>query len=238
MISLALDSASDRCSVAVTDGSRVAHRHLDGARGHATAILDLLDQVLQEIGASVTNVDRVLSGDGPGSFTGLRVATSVAKAIVWGRQVEWRTAPSLLLRASAHADAGGVVLAVSDALRGDVFAGCWRFDAQGVRPIGGPPRAMSPAALAAFGQVDRVVGTVTPPLAVAIAGVTGRAVIDGPQALPDARQLLCLADRPGGTTRVTDAAGWEPEYGRPAEAQAVWERTHGRQLPTAPGILR
>ena len=238
MISLALDSASDRCSVAATDGSRVAHRHLDGARSHATAILDLLDQVLHEIGASVTDVGCVLSGDGPGSFTGLRVATSVAKAIAWGRQVEWRTAPSLLLRASAHAAAGGVILAVSDALRGDVYAGCWRFDAQGVHAIGGPPRAMPPAALAAFGPVDRVVGTLTPPVAVAVAGVTGHAVIEGPQALPDARELLRLADRFGGTTLVTDPDAWEPEYGRPAEAQAIWERTHGRRLPTAPGILR
>ena len=238
MISLALDSASDRCSVAASDGVRVAHRHLDGARSHATTILHLLDQVLEEIGAPVTAVDRVLTGDGPGSFTGLRVATSVAKAIVWGRQVEWRTAPSLLLRAAAHAGDGGVVLAVSDALRGDVYAGCWRFDTDGVHPVGGPPRAMRPADLAAFGPVDRVVGTLPSPIIADVAIITGREVIEGPLALPDARELLRLADRRGGTALVTDAAAWEPEYGRPAEAQAVWERTHGRQLPTAPGILR
>ncbi len=238
MISLALDSASDRCSVAASNGSDVAHRHLDGARGHATAILGLLDQVLHEIGASVTEVNRVLSGDGPGSFTGLRVTTAVAKAIVWGRRVEWRTAPSLLLRAASHAGEGGIVLAVSDALRGDVYAGCWRFDAHGVHPIGGPPCAMPPAALAALGPVDRVVGTLAPAIADAVTRSTGRPVIAGAEALPDARQLLLLADRRGGTTLISDAAAWEPEYGRPAEAQAVWERTHGRQLPTAPGIRR
>lgn len=224
--------------MAAANGVQVAHRHLDGARSHATTILLLLDEVLEEIGALVADVDRVLSGDGPGSFTGLRVATAVAKAIVWGRRVEWRTAPSLLLRASAHAGEGGVVLAVSDALRGDVYAGCWRFDAQGVQPVGGPPRAMSPAALASFGMVDRVVGTIAAPVATAVARVTGRIVIEGTQALPDARELLHLASCQGGTTLVTDTAAWEPEYGRPAEAQAVWERTHGRHLPTAPGILR
>lgn len=238
MISLALDSASDRCSVAASDGSQIAHRHLDGARSHATTILELLDQVLHDIGASVTDVNRVLSGDGPGSFTGLRVATSVAKAIVWGRQLEWHTAPSLLVRASAHAGEGGVVMAVSDALRGDVYAGCWRFDAQGVHAVDGLPRAMSPGALSAFGTVDIVVGTIAAPIAAEVARVTGRIVIEGPRALPDARELIRLAARRGGTTRVLDAASWEPEYGRPAEAQAVWERTHGRQLPTAPGILR
>ena len=41
-----------------------------------------------------------------------------------------------------------------------------------------------------------------------------------------------------GTERVEDVAGWEPEYGRPAEAQAVWEKKHGRPLPSPPSIAR
>jgi tRNA threonylcarbamoyl adenosine modification protein YeaZ len=238
MISLAFDSASDRCTVAASDGARTAHRQLDGARGHATAILGLLDEVLLDLGVGVSDVGRVLTGDGPGSFTGLRVATAVAKAITWGRQVEWRTAPSLLLRASAHALQGGVVLALSDALRGDVYAGCWRFGPVGVQAVHGMPRAMRPEALAAFGPLDKVVGTVTPAMAAAVAEVTGHPVIGGDAALPDARELFRLAALTGGTTLVADAAAWEPEYGRPAEAQAVWERTHGRELPNPPGIVR
>lgn len=238
MITLAFDSASDRCTVAATDGERVTSRHLDGARGHATAILTLLDAVLAELGTKVTDVERLITGDGPGSFTGLRVATSVAKAIVWHRPVEWRTAPSLLMRAVAQAGEGSVVVALSDALRGEVYAGCWRFGAHGVESVGGAPRAMRPEALQQFGAIDRVVGTVPPAIAASVEEITGRAVIGGTDALPDARFLLQLADRPGGTTPVVATESWEPEYGRPAEAQAVWERRHGRALPHTPGIAR
>jgi tRNA threonylcarbamoyladenosine biosynthesis protein TsaB len=238
VITLAFDSATDRCTVAASNDTLVAHRHLDGSRGHARAILSLIDEVLGEIGSSIMHVDRLVTGDGPGSFTGLRVATSVAKGIVWGRQVEWLTSPSLLVRAAAHAGQGGVVLALSDALRGDVYAGCWRFGPEGVEAVAGPARAMHPEALTAFGHIDRVVGTVPPAIATAVSLLTGREVVGGADALPDARELLRLAGLSGGTTRVTDAAAWEPEYGRPAEAQAVWERRHGRLLPNTPGIAR
>ena len=65
-----------------------------------------------------------------------------------------------------------------------------------------------------------------------------RQPITGEGALPDARTLLTLSNIPGATTVVADVAGWQPEYGRPAEAQVLWERAHGRELPATPGIPR
>ncbi|MES2125307.1 MAG: tRNA (adenosine(37)-N6)-threonylcarbamoyltransferase complex dimerization subunit type 1 TsaB [Gemmatimonadota bacterium] len=240
MITLAFDTATDRCSVAASDGHRVAHRHIDGARKHATSILSLVDDVLRECNATARDVTLLLSGDGPGSFTGLRVASAVAKGLAWRRDLHWFTAPSLLIRAAAHTVAGGsTVLALSDALRGEVYAGCWRLGSDGVVPVGPAPRAMMPALLTQhFGPVDTVVGTVPSGLLEAIESRTGRSVIVGEQALPDARTLIALHGLAGGTVQVKDPGSWEPTYGRPAEAQAVWERTHGRPLPPAPGISR
>lgn len=240
MITLAFDTASDRCTVAATDGEAVAHRHLDGARRHATGILSLLNEVLEELGATPRDVRRLLTGDGPGSFTGLRVATTVAKALAWERRIEWRTASTLLVRAAAHTLAdGSTVLSLADALRGDVYAGCWRIGADGVRAVGPAPRAVRPEHLGElFGAVDTVVATVRDDAVDAIVAATGCRPILGEEALPDARTLLALADVPGATDLVTDPAAWEPVYGRPAEAQAVWERTHGRPLPPAPGHIR
>lgn len=240
MITLAFDTASDRCTVAATNGSQVAHRDFDGARGHAAAILVLLDEVLGELDATPRSVTALLTGDGPGSFTGLRVSSTVAKALSWHRPVIWRTASSLLVRAAAHTTAGGsTVLALSDALRGEVYAGCWRIGADGVVAVGPSPQAMTPAALRdAFGVVDIVVGTVPDALVDAIREATDRALIRGTDALPDARTLLALVELDGATALVDDPEAWQPVYGRPAEAQAVWERTHGRELPAAPGIHR
>jgi len=240
MITLAFDTASDRCTVAATDGSTVAHRHLDGARRHAGSILSLLDEVLTEIGAVPRDVTVLVTGDGPGSFTGLRVSSAVAKALAWRRNIEWRTAPSLLVRAAAHAKAGGnTVLAFSDALRGDVYAGCWQIGAEGVVAVGPAPRAVAPEELVTlFGSVEIVVGTAPAPLLAAIEQTTGCSALSGEAALPDARTLFALARVAGGTILVPDPACWEPVYGRPAEAQAVWERTHGRPLPSPLGLIR
>lgn len=239
MITIALDTATDHCSVAAGDGTRVESRAIDGARRHGSAILPLLAESLDALGATPRDIGRLVVADGPGSFTGLRVASAVAKALGWRRDVEWLTAPSLLVRAVAHAPAGGgVVLALSDALRGELYAGCWSINARGVSAIGGSPRAMLPEALAAFGAVDVVVGTVPEALTGAVELLTSRRIIGGAAAMPDAATLLELTSIAGGTTQIRDIDAWEPAYGRPAEAQAVWERKHGRSLPTAPGIAR
>lgn len=237
MITLAFDAATDRCTVAATDGRRVASRFVDGSRQHAAALLGLIGESLAEIGASPSDVDAVITGDGPGSFTGLRVATAVAKAIAWRRSVTWNTAPSLLIRAAAHAPpGGGAVLALSDALRGELYAGCWTITAGQVRAIGPTPRAMRPETLATFGTVDVVVGTIPAACLDAVTIATGLRPITGVDALPDARALLALREVPGAVNRVDSPEAWEPDYGRPAEAQAAWEREHGRPLPTSPGF--
>lgn len=239
MITLALDSATERLTVAATDGTTTVAGHVDGPRRHAREVLALASELLGELGAVPRDVHRVLTGDGPGSFTGLRVASAVAKALAWGRdEVEWRTAPSLLIRAAGHAPpGGGTVLALADALRGELYAGCWRFADGRVDQVGGAPRTVTPEGLAAYVPVDVVVGTVPERLRSTVAAITARDVVSGEAALPDARHLLALDRLQGGTSLVGDPARWRPVYGRPAEAQAVWERKHGRPLPDPAGDL-
>lgn len=231
MITLALDTATNRCSVAASDGDRVVARQLDGARQHNAAILGLIGELLQELGAKPLDIARLLTADGPGSFTGLRVATAVAKALVWQRpEVTWSVAPSLLVRAWQHAPAaGGTVLALSDALRGELYAGVWRVGAGRVEAILSP-RTLTPDQLPS--DADVVVGSIPAPLVAAVAAVTGQQPVVGDVALPDARSLLALSRVVGGVHLVGDPAHWEPTYGRPAEAQVVWERKHGQPLPT------
>ena len=232
MIRLALDAASSRCTVALEAGGAIRARHLDGPRRHTREVLGLVEDLLGEIGGGPRDITRVLTGDGPGSFTGLRVAAAVAKALCWNRpEVRWATAPSLLIRAAGHVPpSGGTALALSDALRGDLYAGEWRFSTGEVEAIGGPVRTLRPEELAGH-RAEVVVGTIPDGLLAAVRAATGREPITGDVALPDARALLALDGRPGGVVEVTDPSSWQPLYGRPAEAQAVWERTHGRALP-------
>ena len=69
---------------------------------------------------------------------------------------------------------------------------------------------------------------------VLVALIAACAAVLGPGVDPSA--LVGLAGLRGGAVPVADVAGWEPVYGRPAEAQAQWERTHGRPLSGAAGL--
>jgi tRNA threonylcarbamoyladenosine biosynthesis protein TsaB len=230
-VTLALDAASSRLTIAAERAGTVAARHLDGSRHHTAQVLVLIDEVLTACGAVPRDIGAVISGEGPGSFTGLRVAASVAKALVWRREdVTWHTGSSLLARIPLEAGHRRV-LALSDALRGEVYAGCWELGDGAIRAIDPPARAVRPEELSRFGAVDLVVGSIPDALVPDVARVTAKAPVTGEAALPDARRLLALRDWRGGLVAVHEALTWHPEYGRPAEAQVVWERKHGIPLP-------
>lgn len=218
-------------------GGPPAERHLAGARRHAGALVPLLESVLGDVGAGVTQVGRVVLADGPGSFTGLRVAAALAKGLVRAGAASLAVAPSLMGRALAGArERPGLVLAASSALRGEVYAGWYRFGPDGEVTVVREAVALGYEGVRAGPQPDRIVGDGPDGLLEALGRhwqveVTGR-----DDSLADARLLLRLDGLPGGTREVADAASWEPVYGRPAEAQARWERDHGRALPDSSAL--
>lgn len=82
MIVLTLDAALPGCSAGlVSDGKVLAERHLDGARGHAAALPEMAAAVLAEAGIAAAALAMVAVTVGPGSFTGLRAALSLAHGI-------------------------------------------------------------------------------------------------------------------------------------------------------------
>ncbi|HVX88619.1 MAG TPA: tRNA (adenosine(37)-N6)-threonylcarbamoyltransferase complex dimerization subunit type 1 TsaB [Gemmatimonadales bacterium] len=239
---LALDTSGDAASVAVglAGTSPRAEASLHGARQHAGALVPMIDKVLREAGVDgARGLTGVLLTDGPGSFTGLRVSASVAKAMVVTRGLQLRTAPSLLvLAAGALPRPAGPILAVLDALRGELYAAVYEFR-DGTVTTHLAPMVAAPAALAAavrpFG-VKALAGNAPEPVLATLQQALGCARTAAPVA--GANVLLTLLATGGALHSVTDPRGWEPEYGRPAEAQRKWEETHGRPLPPAPGHAR
>jgi tRNA threonylcarbamoyladenosine biosynthesis protein TsaB len=230
---LALDTATDRLSVAVgVDAAGAAVAHVDGARRHAAAVIPTMERLLAERGATLADVTDVVLADGPGSFTGLRVGASVAKALAATRGITLWAAPSLLARAAFAAHDGEVVVSVLDALRAELYSAAYLVEAHGITCVL-PPLARTPEALReSVSAPALLVGEAQSLLAGRLEGWAVRTVL-GQRA--DARALLVVVGRPGGAVRIDDPAGWEPTYGRPAEAQARWEAQHGRALHHPPG---
>lgn len=237
-LTVALDTATDVASVAVAEGRTVLVEVSLPGRRHAAALLPAIGGALQMVGAGLPDVGRVLCADGPGSFTGLRIGLATAQGIVRANeQVTVGTLPSLLATAWAVASlAEGPVAAVYDALRGDVFGAVYALTPAAVEVV-------VPPSLLPFGELaDRAavrLALVVGDLAViderAARQWTGRPPVSGG---PRAAALIALDGVPGGVREIPDLVVFEPDYGRPAEAQVRWERAHGRSLPDSGGEYR
>ena len=210
-----------------------------GARRHAAALLPMVTRALARRGVTLDEIEALALSDGPGSFTGLRVGAAVAKALVHARGIPLYVAPSLLVRAMGAAPRDGtLVVAVSDALRGEVYAGGFRLEPDRVT-VELAPGVRRPEQLTdLLSRPTHLIGDLPPAVATVLEAWAGRPLLRSPEGAARAGALLDLVGRAGGARRLENVTSWEPEYGRPAEAQARWETAHGRPLPDPAGGSR
>jgi len=125
---LAMDTATAPGGVAIGTGTDVlVEVSLGIAQRHSELLLPAIDFAMKAAGITFDDVDAILCGAGPGSFTGVRIAAATAKGLAHVRATPLYAYSSLLAAAAATAPAGGSVCALFDARRGEAFAGCWKF---------------------------------------------------------------------------------------------------------------
>lgn len=126
---LALETATDACSVALLTAHSLAFRHEIAPRRHTDLILGMIDNVLRESQLTRHDIGAVAFGDGPGSFTGVRIAASVAQGIALGRALPVAavsTLRALAAGAARHGD-GQRVLVALDARRHEIYFAAYDF---------------------------------------------------------------------------------------------------------------
>lgn len=81
---LAVDASSDRCSAALWRGGVLSTRTADGKRAHSECLLPFVRDLLAESGIELAEIDALAFGAGPGGFTGIRLACSIAQGLAFG----------------------------------------------------------------------------------------------------------------------------------------------------------
>ena len=215
LLTLALDASTYAGTVAVLRGREVLAEGGAPMRGEREErLMPAVARALGEAGATAADVDRVVCGAGPGSFTSLRIAASIAKGVALVSGVSLYAVSSLGLMIASQRRDRGRYLAVLDAMRGDVY--CVVVDVADEGIVAPPARSM----LVPSASVQDVADA-----AAAVVIGAGRAIDASPHARGLSRMWVL-----GDADRVSLDA-WEPDYGRLAEAQVKWEAAHGRALP-------
>ena len=131
---LAFDTATEACSCALFYRGEICERSEFAPRRHAELILPMAESLLAEAGISPSQLDGVAFGRGPGSFTGLRIASGVAQGIAGA--LDLPVAPVSTLAALAQGawleHQARQVLAAIDARMSEMYWGIYQLDASGL----------------------------------------------------------------------------------------------------------
>ncbi|MDR0380525.1 MAG: tRNA (adenosine(37)-N6)-threonylcarbamoyltransferase complex dimerization subunit type 1 TsaB [Oscillospiraceae bacterium] len=122
MTILAFDSSSLSASAAVTrDGALLAQSFQNNGLTHSQTLMPMAEALLRNAGLALTDVDLIAVTHGPGSFTGLRIGVAAANGLAWGLGRPCLGVSSLAAAAQGVAHWGGLICAVQDARRGEVY---------------------------------------------------------------------------------------------------------------------
>ncbi|ABV37135.1 conserved hypothetical protein [Shewanella sediminis HAW-EB3] len=122
---LALDTCTESCSAALISGGKIYSEQVDAPREHSQRILPMVDSVLSQANIQLQNVDVIAYGRGPGSFTGIRICTSMTQGLALGQDLPVIGISSLQTMAQAVFDdqGGEQFIAAIDARMGEVYWG-------------------------------------------------------------------------------------------------------------------
>lgn len=221
---LAFDTATERMSIALAARGRLWSHEADGGAQASAALVPAILALLAEAGVTLQQLDAIAFGRGPGAFTGLRTACSVAQGLALGAGKPVLPIDSLLVVAedARDGDAAQNIWAVTDARMNEIYAAHYAF-AAGRWTALAAPFLTTAAVLNQRWQAE-------PPQVVAgsalevFAELQPAAARRVPHAAPRAHALLPLAQAMWTDGGALDAALAIPLYVRDKVAQTTAER--------------
>ena len=235
---LAFETSTDMMSVAVGVGDQTWHSHTQGGANASAQLIPSIHNLLAQAQLHLTDLDALVIGHGPGSFTGLRTACSVAQGLALGAKLKVITIDTLMAvaedaRASLSTALTTHVSVVMDARMGEVYGGAYAWHAdnaqwQATVPLQvGPPAQVAHALITAHALSGVLAGNGfdvdADAFSEALAKRSESPVVCVP-AMPHALALLRLAPALWLAGKAVDPADVQPLYIRDKVAQTTAER--------------
>lgn len=135
---LALDTATEACSVALLHDGKVLSHYEVIPRLHAQRLLPMIKAIIAEAGIGLSTLDAIAFGRGPGAFTGVRIAIGVVQGLAFGLERPVLPVSNLAVLAQRAMREHGVLQVASaiDARMDEVYWGCYREVAGEMRLLG------------------------------------------------------------------------------------------------------
>jgi len=226
---LAIETATEACSVALWIDGTVHERFEVAPRKHSALVLPWAEALLAEAGLARTALDAVACGRGPGAFTGVRLGVSLTQGIALALDRPVVGVSTLAALAEQAPDDGLPVLASIDARMGEIYAGVFTRGRDG-RVSSDGERVLPPQALEMPSQRVHGIGTGFAALDGSLhARLCGLLASCDPGALPRAAAVAKLAAAAFERGEATDAALLQPAYLRDRVALTIREREAVRE---------
>jgi tRNA threonylcarbamoyladenosine biosynthesis protein TsaB len=157
---LAIDTATEQCSVALFHDGVMLSRGVQTPRGHTELVLPMVQELMAEAGLGFSQLNAIAFGRGPGAFTGVRIAIGVAQGLAYAADLPLLPVSNLAAVAQQGATTmavGEQLLVCMDARMGEVYSGVFELSDDGlmtpasVEQVCPPERIDTPIDMLKFG---------------------------------------------------------------------------------------
>lgn len=228
---LAIDTATEACSVALQDPTAFYAEFELCPREHTQRILPMVRDILDRAATRLADIDLLAYGRGPGSFTGVRIGIGIAQGLALGAELPMVGISTLATMAQGAWRRTGAtrVLAAIDARMGEVYWAEYIRDQSGIWQGEASEAVLKPEAVA-----ERLTGLSGEWATVGtgwqawpdMAQNSGLVLFDGETTLPEAEDMLPLACQAFSAGKAVPVEQSEPVYLR---NEVTWKKLPGRE---------
>ncbi len=231
MLILGIDTATLVASVALaTSETLVAEINIQTKKNHSVRLMPQIAELLAAADVSQQQIKAIAVSNGPGSFTGLRIGLSTAKALAYAWEVPIIGVSTLTALAYQVAVPGVVVSPLLDAQKNNVYQGLYCWENGQFQQLAEPRVVPAEQALAEVSRLEQPVilmGEISEQCRDIAAGIKNIMLARPFAAMPRAATVAALGLQQLQQGVHHDLFSLEPIYIRSSEAEVLWEKRYG-----------